>query len=182
MKWIEKKQVVPLDEPYKGYVSDTINVEDTVSNAPSIGLAQRMMGIPIDGIIPFDGDEIPEGYEEVEGIVETITNTNGTAIKYPDGRMECSHFLDLGTELAVTRAYGNIYITDDPYGWTFPAEFIEAPTDVQVTGFLPGGIGGACLASQATETGIVAIYMWHASSYTFSATSGIYLKAVGKWK
>lgn len=182
MKWIEKKQVVPLDEPYKGAVSDTINVEDKVTNAPSIGLTQRMMGIPVDGIIPFDGDEIPEGYEEVEGIIEVTTNSNGTAIKYPDGRMECSHFLNLGSGLAVTKTYGNVFITASSYAWNFPVEFIEAPKDVQVTGMLPGGIGGASLASEATKTGIAAVYLWHAQSYTFQGACGIYFKVIGRWK
>lgn len=161
-------------------------------------------------IVGYTGDTIPEGYEETDltnvvplatttndGLIssndknkldnlaeiETTTNANGTAIKYSDGRLECYHFLDLGTNLAITRTYGNIYITQNPYSWTFPVKFIEPPTDVQVTGVLSGGIGGATLSSIPSTTGISAMYMWHSQSYTFSGkTSGIYLKATGRWK
>lgn len=65
MKLIERKSIAPI-EPATGSVSDTINVSDKITNAPSINLVQQMSGIPQDGVIAFDGDEIPEGYEEVE--------------------------------------------------------------------------------------------------------------------
>ena len=67
MKIIEKKSVVPLPK-VSGSISDTLQVEDKVLNAPSINLVQQMTGIPVDGIIEFDGteDEIPEGYEKAE--------------------------------------------------------------------------------------------------------------------
>lgn len=65
MKTIIKKSVVEIPKA-TGSVSDTLNVEDKITNAPSINLVGQMTGIPKDGIIAYEGDAIPEGYEEVE--------------------------------------------------------------------------------------------------------------------
>ena len=67
MIYLEKKSIVELPKT-QGSISDTLNVEDKVRNAPSINLVQEMVGIPQEGIIAFDGNEneIPEGYEKIE--------------------------------------------------------------------------------------------------------------------
>lgn len=82
-KKIKKFSVAPLDRA-TGSVSDTENVEDKVTNAPSIGLTQRLVGIPTDGVIAFDGEEIPDGYEEVvdPNAIEDITDT---AVTFNEG-------------------------------------------------------------------------------------------------
>ena len=79
---IEKKSVVPLEEA-TGAVSDTLNVADKVKNAPSINLVQQMTGIPQGGIIEFEGDEIPEGYELVaEEGWKNINDSDGNTVAY----------------------------------------------------------------------------------------------------
>ena len=72
---IKRKSIVKLP-PAEGSVSDTANVEDEITNAPSIRLAKEMglNGVPIDSIIPYDGDEIPEGFEEVDTFISDMAN------------------------------------------------------------------------------------------------------------
>lgn len=98
-KWIEKKSVAPI-EPATGAVSDTLNVEDKVKNAPSINLVQQMTGIPQEGVIAFDGDVIPEGYEEVSNpnVYSTTEQVIGTWI---DGKPLYSKVIELASELTI---------------------------------------------------------------------------------
>lgn len=78
-KYIQRKSAI---KPITGSIVDTTNVDDKISNAPSINLMEQMVGAPTDSVIMYDGDEIPKGYEEVE--VQFITkkvlyeNSEGT--------------------------------------------------------------------------------------------------------
>lgn len=79
MIYLEKKSIVELPKA-TGSISDTLNVEDKVKNAPSINLVTQMTGIPTDGVIAIDSDEIPEGYEEVENPYEGNSSGGGAPI------------------------------------------------------------------------------------------------------
>ena len=81
---IKKMSVVELPQA-TGSISDTINVTDKVKNAPSINLVQQMTGIPQEGVIAFDGDVIPEGYEEVEDPKKVIYIEGISAVATGDG-------------------------------------------------------------------------------------------------
>lgn len=81
MQYLVKKSMVEL-EPTKGAISDTLNVTDKINNAPSVRLVQNLAlgSVPTDTILPFDGEEIPEGYEEVSDLdieieVDTALNS-----------------------------------------------------------------------------------------------------------
>lgn len=95
-KKIKKFSVVELP-PATGSISDTLNVEDKVKNAPSINLVEQMTGIPQEGVIQFDGDEIPEGYEEVEN---------------PNQRHIMNAFLYNSTTIKVSSQYGKVPLDD----------------------------------------------------------------------
>lgn len=56
--------------------------------------------------------------------IETITNENGTAIKFSNGTMICSMHITV-TDQAINSSYGDIFT--GIRNWIFPVQFVEKP-------------------------------------------------------
>ena len=111
--------------------------------------------------------------------IETITNENGTAIKYPDGWMIC--LLDTTvTDQALNRQYSNTSLFFGTRTWTFPVQFIEKP--IVNCGRFQWGTGASwgnvtsVTSSTARLTGMDFLSRAVGTSVEISAT------AIGRWK
>lgn len=99
-KSIKKMSVVELP-PAVGSISDTLNVEDKITNAPSINLVQRISGVPIEGVIAIDDDgEIPEGWEEIESPLAT-SEKDGLMSAGDKAKLDA---LDMGGVITITKS------------------------------------------------------------------------------
>lgn len=85
MKRIIKKSIVKLPLE-KGVVSNTLEVSDPTTTAPSTEIIEQMTNIPKDGIIAFDSFKIPEGYNEVllSDIIPVATASNNGLMSNTD--------------------------------------------------------------------------------------------------
>lgn len=79
--------------------------------------------VPFNSIIEYDGDTIPDGYEEVSEM--SGSNSNGSWIKYSDGTMIC--WKKLAGTVNVTTSWGSLYYANVTVG-NFAQTFIEIPT------------------------------------------------------
>lgn len=111
--------------------------------------------------------------------IETITNENGTAIKYPDGSMICSTMVNDG-EINFDTATGGSYRPSNANlnnkSWTFPVAFIDIPTVIFVpssSGYMIGSLGGA--TSTYTITRVL-------STTKASFEVKRHITAIGRWK
>lgn len=168
MLFIKKKTIAEIP-PASGSVSDTLNIDDKVTNAPSIRLVEEMI------------ENVSGSTDDVDN-TEIIENTNGVAVKYPDGRLECYHAIDLGN-LNFDRAYGSIYLCTalGTFSWDFPVAFKETPK-VYPSVVIPGGVGGVSITGESTTTNSGDMYLWHAISYSFTKSTKVMLHAIGYWK
>ena len=108
---------------------------------------------------------------------ETITNENGTAIKFSDGTMICTLNTTV-TDQAINRAYGSLYWGSR--NWTYPAAFIEKPV-VDCSIFKWGtGVGWGNIIevtnTYATLVGIDILSRETGTNVNIQAT------AIGRWK
>ena len=108
-------------------------------------------------------------------IVETITNENGTAIKFSDGTMICRGQKAYSEE-SFTQS-GNVFYRQ-LNGITFPVAFIDIPTpSVEM---IMGNIGSITVGGGVTSTQIYGFYVLSAVAQARGIT--VYWSAIGKWK
>ena len=117
--------------------------------------------------------------EKVSEIIETITNDNGTAVKYSDGTMICRFILDLGV-LNYTTEYGLSYL-ETYHIWAYPVSFINADNlIVNLTADLSGGIGGVTIIGSYLTASGVRFYPYSVKSASLGTK--IHCTAIGRWK
>lgn len=115
--------------------------------------------------------------EKVAGIIETVTNANGTAIKFADGTMICTLNITV-TDQAINRSYESLYWGSRT--WSFPVVFIEKPA--VSCGMFKWGAGiswgnvSAVTETSATLVGMDNVSREAGTSVNISAT------AIGRWK
>lgn len=114
--------------------------------------------------------------EGMASIIETITNENGTAIKFPDGTMICT--MERSFYGTCTNTFGVLYETEQFDFGDFPIPFISEPT-LSVLDFTGGFVGAIRDRSKnhigkanfARPNKIETITGW-----------GVEITAIGRWK
>lgn len=117
-----------------------------------------------------------EANNQSEGIsIETITNENGTAIKFSDGTMICrgSKNYDSATFAQLGGVYYRVLT-----GITFPVPFIEQP--VPTASMNMGNVGSITTSGGTTATGIGGFSVISANAQARAIT--VFWTATGRWK
>lgn len=117
-------------------------------------------------------------------IIETITNANGTAIKYADGTMVCYFMAAMNGGAAI--AVGPFFKSTVTYNWTFPVAFV-APPIFNVSGLWTDAAYAdtqtwVVFDRGPTTSNTLSPRMRIMSTATWSNISfNLYLHAVGRW-
>lgn len=123
-------------------------------------------------------DNIEEAIEELE--IETITNSNGTAIKFPDGTMICSGTVYTGTiENSAWNDWGSLKSIDKDLSIDFPVKFISKPNITATNSVI--GNNYWIVRCLATESQITSLSMSRGSNPSTS-DYGFSYTAIGRWK
>ena len=124
---------------------------------------------------------------------ETITNENGTAIKFPDGTMICRTTLSkekfLNSETLSTNVQGiSIYRSSAPV-WNFPISFAAANIQISITtGTLFSGARLAFgrvngnLTKSSVEIQLLGLEDFTANATGYTNLNKVYVTAIGRWK
>lgn len=109
---------------------------------------------------------------------ETTTNTNGTAIKYPDGTMICTKTVT-ANNVDFSTGSGTLYRSDDISLGNFAVAFISAPVvNVYLTSTGSIGFIGAHSSLSASSAGTVRLLRTFSTAASFTLN----ITAIGRWK
>ena len=111
-----------------------------------------------------------------EGI-EIVENSNGTAIKYPEGVMICAKSMSF-SNVSLT-AQGNIYKSGNLELGNWPLQFIEIPI-VNTTLAITSGEGSLYSTAGVTKSYCGKCNVWRTTSSALGCTINII--GIGRWK
>jgi len=153
---------------------------ENVAALPAAGVVGRLVYLTTDGMIYRD-----TGAAWVTE-VENGSSANGIYYKYPDGRLECFHGIDLGSVTANgAGTFSSPYYTNG-FNWTFPHEFFAAPS-VDLTPEVPAGVSlvqrflSANYFSRNTTT-LFGIRAYRDNDNSTADSVTVLLRAWGRWK
>lgn len=161
---------------------ETVGTADRFNHMEAgIEEAGKTGGVEVGTIVYIEDDaEVPEGYEEVsdDGGIVTVTNSNGKAIKFPDGTMICTKQLNY-TGVNINNSFENNFISDNIEFGNFAETFKEIPTKsityeaTAASWLMATNIGNAsyCGSGRCTR-----------QSKTENINVRINIIAVGRWK
>lgn len=106
------------------------NLESTNLKEAIDELSQGIGGVASD--VTYDNTTSGLTSENIQGAIDelvpkVVSNSNGTAIKFPNGIMMCIKKISI-TNLSVSTANGNIYLSADKSLGDFAATFKSVPT------------------------------------------------------
>ena len=178
--------VLSSGTPHIAYAKNGVSImgkyDESVGGLLQVG-GQRIDNIagggdslPVGTIVEYDGNIVPDGYEEV---VDSGSNENGEWIKYSNGKMICWGAIDLGYVDTLT-PWGVVYESGQKSLGNFPQTFAEKPKV-----FLEQLTGGTCypesLGDTTTTTSIGTTWFWRPKQDGCQGVIYSYL-AIGRWK
>ena len=112
--------------------------------------------------------------------IETITNSNGTAIKYPDGTLICTNKIE-NQSYEITTAWGAIFETANTSttgSTTFPVAFVSKPA---LTATQIGNLSGGMLNDLYYDNTKITRVNFRRPTSATAVLSYSYI-AIGRWK
>ena len=133
--------------------------------------------VPYGTIVDYDGNTVPDGFQQVDEQIISGSNSNGNYVKFPDGTMICYKRVEQ-SNVAITTQWGSLYDGVVALG-NWPQEFISVP-NVQITNVFGYGAMIESFDPSPTKTSAGSVYLARATSMTI--TTKLDILAIGKWK
>lgn len=124
-------------------------------------------------------NQIEQNTNDIAGIIESGSNTNGEWVKYSDGTMICTKKITF-TNVVINTAWGSVYESASKFNFgDYAQEFIEIP-NVSIT--LADGSTCFCESfSGRTKTAIGNTWLWK-PAVEAKGTMTFDVIAIGRWK